>query len=95
MSVAVGLPLRNQAELENLLKDLVDPASPGFRQYLTPAQFADRFGPSQDDYQALADFFEANRLKVTGTHPNRMILDVTGNVTHREDISCEPQPLSA
>jgi subtilase family serine protease len=84
MSVAVGLPLRNQAELENLLKDLVDPASPGFRQYLTPAQFADRFGPSQDDYQSLADFFEASGLKVTGTHPNRMILDVTGNVTDVE-----------
>ncbi len=84
MSLAVGLPLRNQAELENLLKQIVDPASPNYRQYLTPAQFAERFGPTEEDYQALAAFFEANGLAVTGTHPNRTILDVTGTVADIE-----------
>ncbi len=58
LSLAVGLPLRNRAELDHLLSQLADPASPNFRQYLTPAQFAERFGPSEDDYQALAAFFE-------------------------------------
>lgn len=84
MSLAIGLPLRNQEELDGFLKDVSDPASPNFRRYLTSAQFADRFGPSEADYQALAAFLEANGLAVTGTHPNRMILDVSGSVADVE-----------
>jgi len=84
MDLAVGLPLRNQEELNELLKQLADPASPNFRRYLTPAQFTERFGPSEADYQALRAFFEANGLTVTGTHPNRMIVDVSGTVADIE-----------
>jgi subtilase family serine protease len=84
MSLAVSLPLRNQEELENLLKQIVDPASPNFRQYLSAAQFAERFGPSEDDYQALAAFLQANGFSVTGTHPNLTILDVSGTVADIE-----------
>ncbi len=80
LRLAVGLPLRNQAELDNLLTQIADPASPNFRQYLTPQQFAERFGPTAEDYQALAAFFEANGFSVTGTHPNRVILDISGTV---------------
>jgi Pro-kumamolisin, activation domain len=80
MDLAVGLPLRNQQELDTLLKDLFDPASPNFHHYLTAAQFSDRFSPSEEDYQALAAFFLANGFAVSGTHPNRMILDINGSV---------------
>src|SRR3984885_6569425 len=80
MTVAIGLPLRNQDELNTFLKQVVDPRSPNFRQYLTPAQFTERFGPTEADYQALTSFMEANGLSVTRTHPNRMILDVGGTV---------------
>jgi uncharacterized membrane protein len=84
MDLAVGLPLRNQEELNQLLKDLADPTKPNFRRYLTPAQFAERFGPSESDYQSLSAFFEANGLTVTATHPNRMIVDVRGTVADIE-----------
>ncbi len=84
MRLAIGLPLRNQGKLDELLKQLGDPASPNFRQYLTPAQFAERFGPTEEDYQALARFFGANGLSVTATHPNRTILDVSGTVADIE-----------
>src|SRR5579872_6225310 len=33
LSLAVGLPLRNQDELDDLLKQLVDPSSPNYRHY--------------------------------------------------------------
>ncbi len=78
MSLSIELPLRNQDGLDNLLKQLIDPASPNFRQYLTAEQFAERFGPTREDYQAVIDFAAAHGLQVTGTHPNRMILDVSG-----------------
>jgi hypothetical protein len=84
MNLAVGLPVRNPAELEKLLQQLSNPESPNFRQYLSAEQFAERFGPSEEDYQALANFFQANGLSIAATHPNRMILDVSGTVADIE-----------
>ncbi len=78
LGLAIGLPLRNSEGLDVLLQQLYDPASPNYRQYLTPEQFAAMFGPTEDDYQAVIDFVEANGLTVTATHPNRVVLDVEG-----------------
>ena len=74
------MPLRNSAELDHLLQQLYDPASPNYRRYLTPEEFTQRFGPTKQDYQALMDFAKANGLAVTVTHPNRVVLDVEGAV---------------
>jgi hypothetical protein len=84
LRLAVGLPLRNQAELDDFLKQLANPASPNFRQYLTPVQFADRFGPPEEDYTALGEFFAANGFTVTATHPNHVVLDISGTVADIE-----------
>jgi subtilase family serine protease len=84
ITLAVGLPLRNQEELSTFLSQLSDPTSPNYRHYLTSNEFAEQFGPSEIDYQDLASFFTANGLTVTATHPNRMILDVTGTVQEIE-----------
>jgi subtilase family serine protease len=82
--LAIGLPLRNQAGLTTLLQQLNDPASPNYRQWLTPEQFTERFGPSEEDYQAVVAFAKANGLQLTGTHPNRAVLDVEGSVADIE-----------
>ena len=84
LGVAIGLPLRNSDELADLLRQLYDPASPNYRQYLTPEQFAERFGPTEADYQAAIDFAKSNGLTVACTHPNRVVLDVEGAVTNIE-----------
>ena len=84
LHLAIGLPLRNQAALGQLLKQIYDPASPNFRQYLTPAQFAAQFGPTVADYQAVFNFARANGLTVTGQHANRALLDVVGTVANIE-----------
>jgi subtilase family serine protease len=86
LSFAVGLPLRRQKELADLLHELADPASPNYRHYLSSEQFAQRFGPSEQDYQTLADFFRNNGFSITGMHPNRTILDVTGVVSDVERV---------
>jgi subtilase family serine protease len=78
LNLAIGLPLRNQDGLDLLLQQLSDPASPNYHQYLTPEQFTEQFGPTEEDYKALIDFAESNGLVVTATHPNRTILDVSG-----------------
>lgn len=76
LDLAIGLPLRNREELSNFLTQLYDPSSPGYRHFLTPQQFSERFGPTENDYQAILAFARSNHLVVTGTHPNKMILDV-------------------
>ena len=80
LNLAIGLPLRNRPELDALLQQLYDPASPNYHRYLTPEEFTARFGPTVNDYQALMDFAKSNGLAVTVTHPNRVVLDVAGTV---------------
>jgi uncharacterized repeat protein (TIGR03803 family) len=84
LDLAIGLPLRNQAALACFLRDLQDPASPQFRQYLTSAQFAERFGPAPADYEAVKQFALAHGLSVKGAHSNRTLLDVSGTVADIE-----------
>lgn len=81
LHLAIGLPLRNQAALAALLQQLYDPASPNYHHYLTPEQFTEMFGPSEQDYQAVIAFAKANGLNVTGTYANRMLVDVDGAVS--------------
>jgi len=80
MELSIGLPLRNDEQLTNLLEDIYNPASPNYRHYLTPDQFASSFGPSPEDYQKVIDFAKSHGLVIKGTHPNRTLVDVSGSV---------------
>jgi uncharacterized repeat protein (TIGR03803 family) len=84
LKLAIGLPLRDPKGLTNLLQQIYDPASPEYHHYLTPEQYTARFGPTEEDYEAVKAFAIANGLKVTGTHPNRLLLDVSGPVSNIE-----------
>src|SRR5271167_3045508 len=53
MRLVIVLPLRNQAALDQFLKELYNPASPSYRQYLTVEEFTRMFGPTQQDYDAV------------------------------------------
>jgi uncharacterized repeat protein (TIGR01451 family) len=79
LDLAIGLPLRNQAALSNLLQQIYDPASPNYHHYLTMDEFTAQFGPTAEDYQKVINFARAGGLTVTGTHHNRMLLDVAGS----------------
>jgi subtilase family serine protease len=84
LNLAIGLPLRNPAGLSNLLQQIYDPTSPNFHHYLTPEEFTSKFGPTEGDYQAVLSFARANHLQVTTTHPNRVLLDVSGSAAEVE-----------
>ena len=80
LHLAVALAPRNRDGLEKLLRDLQDPHSPSYHQYLSLEEFTSRFGPTEQDYQKARDFARANGLKVSGTYSNRIILDMEGAV---------------
>src|ERR1019366_1973018 len=84
LRLALSLPLRNAGALTNLLAAIYNPASPEYHHYLTPKEFAARFGPTPADNAAVIHFATTNGLTVTATHPNRLVLDVAGKVADVE-----------
>ena len=83
LNLAIGLPLRDQPALEDLLEQIQDPASPEYHHYLSTKEFTERFGPTEGDYQRLIDALERQGFEVTSRHPNRLLLEVGGSA---EDV---------
>jgi xanthomonalisin len=80
LSIALQLPLRNQAELAQLLRDLYDPRSPRFHKYLSVSAFTDRFAPPAADYRQVVAWAKSQGLTVTATTPNRRLVAIEGTV---------------
>ena len=81
LQLDVVLPLRDQAGLEAFLKDAYDPASPSYRHFLSVAEFTERFGPSQADYDAVVHFAVANGFAVVGGTRDGMEVQIKGPVS--------------
>ena len=73
----MALPLRNVDQLQELLTALHDPASPQYHHWLTPAQFAARFGPDSATMDDMVRALNARGLSVK-THTRS--LHVSGPV---------------
>jgi subtilase family serine protease len=84
LSLAISLPLRNEAELDDLLQRIYDPQSSSYHQYLSVEEFTARFGPVAADYTAVLRFAQANGLAVIDTAGNRMVVDVEGSAADIE-----------
>jgi hypothetical protein len=80
LDLAISLPLRNQEALTNLLQQQYAPTSPQYHHWLTPEEFAAKFGPTEQVYQTVIEFAKANGFTITGTHSNRTLVDVRGSV---------------
>jgi len=78
VSLAFVLPLTHHDELIDLLHRIYDPADPLFRHYLTPADFAARFGADPTDHDAVRAFAEGAGLTVTYDSPSRGLVVASG-----------------
>ncbi len=74
------LPLRNQGQLTNLLRQLYDSSSPEYHHFLSVAEFTAQFGPTAADYQAVIDFAKTNGFTITGSAANRLVVPLSGTV---------------
>ena len=74
------LPLRDKAGLEAFLKELYDPTSPSYEQFLTPQEFTTLFGPTQQDYDTVVRFAESQGFQVVGGSRDGMEVQVKGTV---------------
>ena len=80
MRLAIGLQLHDPAGLDQFLNELYDPASPNYRKYISPEEFMNRFGPTEQDYATVKKFAEENGLTIVDAPGNRLVLDVAGPV---------------
>ncbi len=85
LHLSIVLPLRNQSELNDLLSQLYDPQSAEYRQFLSVAEFTERFSPTVEDYQTVVDFAKASGFTVIDTPANRLIVPVTGTAAQVEN----------
>ena len=76
VSFDIFLPLQNRDQIEPLLADLHNSASPNYQQWLTPAQFQARFGAS--DAQVAAIVAELAAQHLTAIRTSTYGIQVTG-----------------
>lgn len=81
MHLVLVLQLRNQDELETLLHDLYDPSSSSYRHFLTVEEFTAKFGPTEEDYDAVIRFAHENGFTIVSTSRNRVNLEVSAPVS--------------
>jgi subtilase family serine protease len=80
MRIDIVLAVRDRARLDSFLQEVYDSSSPAYRRFLTVEQFTERFGPSQEDYDALIHFATANGFTVTGGSRDAMDVQLKGSV---------------
>lgn len=73
------LPLRNQEELQELIDRIYDPSDQEhYGNYISSAEFIERFAPTQEDYDRVVAYAKSVGLTIQGTHPNRILLNAHG-----------------
>lgn len=86
LQMSVGLNMRNQDQLNTLLHDLYDPSSPRYHQYLSVDEFAQEFGPTIDQQQAVESYLTQQGFSVTQTYPNHLLIDFSGKESLAERV---------
>ncbi|GHJ47222.1 hypothetical protein Cs7R123_45640 [Catellatospora sp. TT07R-123] len=80
VSVSVALRPHDQAALDAFVAAVGDPASQLYRRFLTPAQYNERFAPTQADVDAVKAYLTGKGLKVTGVTGNRLVVTAKGSL---------------
>lgn len=78
LNLTLTLRRDDEAGFEQFLNELYDPQSPNFRHFLTQAQIAERFGPSQQAYDAVAAWLRAQNLVMIEGSTNRLTMTASG-----------------
>ncbi len=73
------LPLRDPAGLKQFLANVYNPKSSVYHHFLTPAEFTERFGPTQEDYDTVLRFAKTYGLEVVGGSRDGMEVQVKGS----------------
>jgi len=78
LSVAVTLPVRNQATLRQFIAEVSSQSSPLYGSYLTPQQFNDAYGPTPQEVATVTSFLSSQGLHIDNIAANNEVIDASG-----------------
>ena len=84
LNLSIGLQLRNQQELQTLLREMYTPHSPSYHHFLSPQQFVDEFGPTAEQQQQVVDYLQQQGLSITHISSNHLLIDASATVAQAE-----------
>jgi subtilase family serine protease len=84
VSIAFTRSAAQQSALDALLVAQQDPSSPQYHQWLTPDQFAARFGAADADLAKMQDWLQQQGFTVDEVSRNRSVIRFSGSVTQIE-----------
>jgi hypothetical protein len=84
VSLAFHPSAAQQKDLDNLLAQQQDRSSPNYHKWLTPAQFADRFGMTKGDINRVVAWLESRGFTVTSVANSRNQISFEGTVAQVE-----------
>ncbi len=80
VTLAFRPSVAQQADLKNLLAQQQDRSSPNYHKWLTPAQFADRFGMTRNDINRVQAWLESQGFTVNSVANSRNQISFDGTV---------------
>ncbi len=80
LTLTIQFVPRNQAEVNALIAAQQDPRSPQYHKWLTPSEYTRRFGPSEQDFNALGDWLKSSGFQITGGSRPEGVVKFSGTV---------------
>ena len=80
IEITVRLALHNAAGRDTLIQQLYEKNSPMYQKWLTPADYAARFGPTGQEAAMVQDYLKAHGLNVTAVNKFNYTVTAQGSV---------------
>ena len=84
LTMFFSLTAAQQADLDQLLAEQVNPSSPNYHQWLTPEQFGARFGLSSADLAKVSNWLTSQGFAITGMARSSTFVQFTGTVAQAQ-----------
>ncbi|HEX4310944.1 MAG TPA: protease pro-enzyme activation domain-containing protein [Acidobacteriaceae bacterium] len=79
-----------EAALQQFISDAHTPGSANYHKWLTPDQFGQKFGPSDQDIATVQSWLASHGFEVAGVKPGKQVIEFTGSVAQlREAFHAE------
>jgi len=84
MQLVLRRSSEQQAELDQLVAEQQDKSSPNYHKWLTPAEFGERFGPSDQDVLAATAWLQSHGFTIGALPKGKMAIDFSGSASQVE-----------
>ncbi len=84
LTMAIMFKTRNPQELNSLIAEQQNPASPNYHRWLTPQEFSRRFGPDPKEIDAVRDWLAAQGFEIVASSAQQRSVTFKGSAALAE-----------